>query len=172
MKKRLLMALTALLLMLPLCGTAALEMTVEKNYIRLPEYDGMRLYFRPPSEWTLVTPENYQEHMELLLARGDTEEDIHERFSRDTLVFEAYSDKIPDDACIRLEVEEDEVSREIWHLRHFSTEERADFKKEVLAGRHLERYDTFTFKWVETGKQMRAQVGFTTARRRPMSPAP
>lgn len=162
MKKRLLMLLMFLLALLPLGTAYALETVVEKNYIRLPEYDGLRLYFRPPAQWTLVTPENYLEHMDTLLARGDKEDDIHKRFSRDTLVFEAYSDKIPDDACIRLEVEEDEVSRNIWHLRHLSTEERADFKQEVQAGRHLENYDTFTFKWLESGRQMRAQVGFTT----------
>ena len=162
MRKRGLMLWLILALLLPWCGASALEMAVEKNYIRLPEYDGMRLYFRPPEKWTFVTPENYLEHMDILLARGDTEADIHARFSRDTLVFEAYSDKIPDDACIRLEVEEDAVSRDIWHLRHLSTKEREALKLEVQEGRHLDNYDTFTFKWMETGKQMRAQVGFTT----------
>lgn len=160
--KKYLLLLCTLLLLLPACAASALDMTVDGNYIYFPEYDNMKLYFRNPDQWTFVTPDNFEEHMDLLLARGDTEDNIRERFAREGMVFEAYSGQIKKDACIRLEMEEDEESRNIWHLKTLSTKERTAFQKEVKAGQHLTNYDTFTFKWQETGKQMYAEIGFTS----------
>lgn len=163
MKRTWLTALLVMLLcMLPL-GARALEWTCEKNYIRFPEIEDAKLYFRSAKDWTIVTPENYLEHMELLLARGDREEDIHARFAQESLIFEAYSDKLKKDACIRLECAENEVSREIWHLRHLSTKERTAFKEAMQEGKVLEKYDTFTFKWSDGSKQQTSCIcGFTT----------
>lgn len=161
-RKWLLAALLVILCMLPL-SAGALEMERDGKYIILPEYDRMRLYFRNVDAWTFVTPENYLEHMDLLLARGDREEDIHARFAQESLVFEAYSDQLHKDACIRLECSENDVSREIWHLRHLSTGKRAQFKEAVQGGRVLEKYDTFTFKWgSSTEQQEGCTCGFTT----------
>ncbi|MGN0779342.1 MAG: hypothetical protein ACI4MJ_09365 [Aristaeellaceae bacterium] len=163
MKKRwLLVVLCILLALLPLCAHA-LEWTAEKNYLIFPELDGAKLYFRNTADWTIVTPENYLEHMDLLLARGDREEDIHARFAQESLIFEAYSDRINKDACIRMECTETELSREIWHLRHLSTKERNQFKEAMKAGEVLEKYDTFTFKWGSSTEQQESCIcGFTT----------
>ena len=161
MKKYLLLVCT-LLLLLPACAASALNMTADGNYIYLPDYDNPKLYFRNPDQWTFITPDNFEEHMDVLIARGDTEENIRERFAREGMVFEAYSGQIKKDACIRLEMEEDADSRDIWHLKTLSTKERTAFQKEVMNGQHLTNYDTFTFKWQETGKQMYAEIGFTS----------
>ncbi|MDY4137889.1 MAG: hypothetical protein SOY30_00880, partial [Eubacteriales bacterium] len=144
-RKWLLATLLVILCMLPL-GAGALEWTCDKNYIYFPELENAKMYFRTTADWTIVTPENYLEHMDLLLARGDREEDIHARFAQESLVFEAYSDALKQDACIRMECSETETSREIWHLRHLSTKERTAFKEDMQEGRVLEKYDTFTFK--------------------------
>lgn len=162
MKKRWIVLLTALLLMIPL-WTGALEMEFEKNYVILPEMENAKLYFRNAAKWTFVTRDNYEEHMDLLLARGDTEEQIHARFAEDTLVFEAYSEFLKKDACIRFECMENETSREIWHLKHLSTKERKTFQNDMLEGLVLEKYDTFTFKWgSSTAREESCYCGFTT----------
>ena len=161
-RKWLLAALMLILCMLPL-GAGALEWTCDKNYIYFPELENAKMYFRNTADWTIVTPENYLEHMDLLLARGDREEDIHARFAQESLVFEAYSDALKQDACIRMECSETETSREIWHLRYLSTKERTIFKEDMQEGRVLEKYDTFTFKWGNGSKQQTSCIcGFTT----------
>lgn len=161
-RKWLLAALLVILCVMPL-SAGALDMERDGKYIILPEQDRMRLYFRNVDTWTFVTPDNYLEHMDLLLARGDREEDVHARFAEDSMVFEAYSDQLHRDACIRLECSENEISREIWHLRHLSTRERGQFKEAVQEGRVLEKYDTFTFKWgSNTEQQEGCTCGFTT----------
>ena len=100
-RKWLLAALLVILCVMPL-SAGALDMERDGKYIILPEQDRMRLYFRNVDTWTFVTPDNYLEHMDLLLARGDREEDVHARFAEDSMVFEAYSDQLHRDACIRL----------------------------------------------------------------------
>lgn len=162
MKKTWLLTALLVLCMLPL-GAGALEMEHDGKYIILPEHDRMRLYFRNVDAWTFVTPENYLEHMDLLLARGDREEDIHTRYAQESLVFEAYSDALKQDACIRMECSETETSREIWHLRYLSTKERTNFNEDMQEGGVLEKYDTFTFKWgSNTEQQEGCTCGFTT----------
>ena len=161
-RKWLLAALLVILCVMPL-SAGALDMERDGKYIILPEQDRMRLYFRNVDTWTFVTPDNYLEHMDLLLARGDREEDIHARFAQESMVFEAYSDALKQDACIRMECSETETSREIWHLRYLSTKERTIFKEDMQEGRVLEKYDTFTFKWGNGSKQQTSCIcGFTT----------
>lgn len=98
--KRILCILLALL-MLPMVSLAELQMeTASNSRILFPELDQMKARFRTIYEWTIVHKDNLDEHMELLLKRGDSEAEICERFAEDTLLFEAYFVSFPDDACI------------------------------------------------------------------------
>lgn len=158
--KRIICILLALLLC-PLWACAELEMEVEKNYITFPGLDELRGYFRKTSEWTIVHSGNLEEHMALLLGRGDTEEEIRARFAEESLLWEAYNTGFPEDACIRLERFVNENSRDVWHLRHLSTQERKDFLETVNEGRLLEKYDTFSAKYAGSGGAAYIECGFT-----------
>ena len=84
------------LLMLPMISLAELQMeTVSNSRILFPELDQMKARFRTIDEWTIVHKDNLDEHMELLLKRGDSEADIRARFAEDTLLFEAYFVSFP-----------------------------------------------------------------------------
>lgn len=159
--KRLFCILLALL-MLPVSSLAELEMDVEKNYITFPQLDKMNGYFRKSSEWTIVHSDNLDEHMELVMKRGGTEEEIRARFAEKTLLWEAYKVGFPDDACIRMERFEDDTSRGIWHLRHLSTKERREFLAVVNDGKLLDKYDTFSAKYAGNGGTAYIECGFTT----------
>lgn len=154
-----------LLLLVLLCLPAAaeeMEMVVEKNYITFPALDEMKGYFRKSSEWTIVHRGNMEEHMALLLQRGDTEEEIRARFAEDTLLWEAYKKGMPADACIRMERFVNENSRDVWHLRHLSTSERKEFLQLVNDGVLLDKYDTFSAKYAGNGGNAYIDCGFTT----------
>lgn len=160
--KRWFLAVLLLLTMLPAAAMAELEMIVEKNYIKFPELDGMRCRFRPTREWTVVHRDNLDEHLDLLLGFGWTEEEIRARFDEDTLLWEAYWEAWPKDAFIRMERFTDDISRDIWHLRHLSTAERREFLDFINEGRLFAQYDTFSAKFGGTGGQAYVDCGFTT----------
>lgn len=161
--KKTLALLLAILCLLPALALAELEWKAEKNFITIPELDGFKGYFRNAKDWTLVTRDNLDEYLSLPLARGEKEAAIRERFGEDSLLFEAYADFLPRDVCIRLEVFEDELSREIWHLRHFSTQERKAYQTLVNEGEVLGKYDTFAGEYKGT-KQLtqHMECGYTT----------
>ena len=155
-------ALLVVLLLLPLNAFAELQMEIAKNYITFPELDGMKGHFQATAKWTIVHRDNFEEHMALLLRRGDTEEEIRARFAEDTLLWEAYFEPLPEDACIRMERFVNETSREVWNLRHLSTRERRELLTLVNDGRLLEKYDTFSAKYVGGGSTSYIECGFTT----------
>jgi len=159
--KRLLCIVFAFLL-LPVFSLAELEMDVAKNYITFPGLDEMKGYFRSSSKWTIVHRDNLDEHMVFLTSRDEAEEDIHTRFAEDTLLWEAYFEGFPDDACIRMERFVNETSREVWHLRHLSSSERKDLLALANDGLLLEKYDTFSAKYGGSGGSSYIDCGFTT----------
>lgn len=159
--KRLLCIVLAFVL-LPVVSLAELEMDVTKNYITFPGLDEMKGYFRSSSKWTIVHRDNLDEHMAFLVSRGESEEDIRARFAEDTLLWEAYFEGFPDDACIRMERFVNETSREVWHLRHLSSSERKELLALANDGQLLEKYDTFSAKYGGNGGAAYIDCGFTT----------
>ena len=81
-------------------------------------------------EWTVVTPENMQEHMALLTARGDGEDAVKWRFANANIELEAYHPKLPR-GRVRMQVFEDEQSRSVWNLEELTKGQMADLKKEL-----------------------------------------
>ena len=81
--KKLALLLSALLL-LPLAALAELNYQVKSaNQICFPDFNQMTAYFQNAADWIFVTPENLEEHFDMVLARGGTEEQIRERDHRD-----------------------------------------------------------------------------------------
>lgn len=159
--KRLLCLLLALVLC-PVCALSELELVQEKNYITFPQLDQMKCYFRTSSKWLIVHQGNLEEHMDRLLQRGDTEEEIRARFTSETLLWEAYHDDFPKDACIRMERFVTEDTREIWHLRHLKGTQRKELLQCLNDGLLLEGYDTFGGKIEGNGGTAYIACGFTT----------
>lgn len=160
MKKWLILLLV--LLCLPL-SASAWEMEVDGNYITFPELENMRAYFRNVDEWLIVTRENYEAHMERLMRRGDTEAEIHARFAEDSLLWEAYWDRLPEDACIRMERFETEHTRDVWSLWSLSTKERSALVELIGDGSALEKYHTFSCKNIKgSSKRQYIECSFTT----------
>lgn len=129
MRRRMTVLLLALLL-LPCAALAELEyIRSEKKYITFPSMDEWRGHFNKVQNWTIVRPEDLDEHLELVLQRGDTEEEIRARYASPNFLFEAYSTDLPTDACFRAEVYESTMTRNVWNTKHLSSAER----KELLA---------------------------------------
>ena len=49
-----------------------------------------------------MTPENYEENMELITIHGFDEEDARKRYESGEIIFEAYHAKALKDGCLRL----------------------------------------------------------------------
>lgn len=160
--KKIALLVLALLLVCSCALADELEMEVSKSSIVFPTLDEMKGRFRPTKEWTIVHRGNLEEHMELLLQRGDTEEEIRQRFASDTLLWEAYFEGFPTDACVRLERFEDASTRSIWHLRHLSSSERKEYLEMVNDGLLFSQYDTFSAKFEGNGGTAYLDCGFTT----------
>ena len=95
--KKLLMLLTICLALLCLCLPALAEVEIEivdANYIRLPQEGGMKMRFRNTDKWTFVTNDNLNEHLDLVLARGGTEEEIRRMDEAEAVLNEKYGDKL------------------------------------------------------------------------------
>lgn len=152
----------ALLLLLPLSAKAELQMETSSSYITFPELDGMSCYFRKSAEWTIVHRDNLEEHMALVMQRGETEEAIRSRFQQDTLLWEAYADVLKTDACIRMECFENSETRQVWHLRHLSSGERKELLEQVNNGLLLYQYDTYSAKFAGNGGNQYILCSYTT----------
>lgn len=96
-----------LLLMLAPCAQAA------RTY-RTWADDTIKLYSPREQDWTYVTPENYEENMELITSHGFDEKDARKRYESGEIIFEAYHTKALEDGCLRLQVIETPYTREIW----------------------------------------------------------
>lgn len=160
--KRIALLLMSLLLLFSCALAEELEMEISKSNIVFPGLDEMKGRFRPTKEWIIVHRGNLDEHLELVLRRGETEEEVRQRFASDTLLWEAYFEGFADDACVRLERFVDDSTRDIWHLRHLSSKERKEFLEIVNDGLLFPQYDTFSAKFEGNGGTAYLDCGFTT----------
>lgn len=158
MMKRMI-ALFALFMLLAPCAMAA------RTY-RTWEEAQIKLYSPREQDWTYVTPENYEEHMELILAHGFDEEDARRRYESGEIVFEAYHAKALEDGCLRMQIIETEYTRRIWDHTSLSSEER----QELLEDLQEDRTDLpFDFRaprywtWNGGGKNNYVDSGFVSA---------
>ena len=150
-----LLAMLMILAMLPLAALAGVDAPLtwerqEKKFIDFPTLDGWRGHFSSVTKWTIVTPENLEENWDLVAGRGDPEEEIRARYAAPTFLFEAYSPDLPEDACFRAEVFETEVTRDIWHLRHWSTAERKEIRNYMMSGKLLPDREIYSLTNFET----------------------
>lgn len=165
MMKRML-ALLMIFALLPLTALAGVDAPLnydreEKKFINFPTMDGWRGNFSSVTKWIIVTPETLEENWDLVSARGDTEEEIRARYAAPTFMFEAYSPDLPEDACFRAEMYETEVSREVWHLRHWTTAERKELNNYIMSGRVLMDRDIYNLVNAETGANAYVKGYFT-----------
>ena len=86
--------------------------------------DAIKLYSPREQDWTYVTPENYEENMDLITSHGFDEEDARKRYESGEIIFEAYHAKALEDGCLRLQVIETPYTREIWDHTSLSSEGR------------------------------------------------
>ena len=149
------LACLLLLTLLPLSALAGMDAPLtwerqEKKFIDFPTLDGWRGHFSSVTKWTIVTPENLEENWDLVAGRGDPEEEIRARYAAPTFLFEAYSPDLPEDACFRAEVFENEATREIWHLRHWNTAERKEIRNYMMSGKLLPDREVYSLTNYET----------------------
>ena len=95
--------------------------------------EGVEFSISKISEWTFVTPENMEEHMELLMSLGETETEIRARFSDGTILFEAYHPKLKN-GRYRVQVFEDAFTHSVWHLDDLTK------KQYIAVGDELKEY--------------------------------
>lgn len=141
--KKLALLLSALLL-LPLAALAELNYQVKSaNQICFPDFNQMTAYFQNAADWIFVTPENLEEHFDMVLARGGTEEEIRQRYARESFVFEAYSDLLAPNECVRMERFDSALSRDIWNGRHMDLDKQTRFFEELGMGLIMPWYDAY-----------------------------
>lgn len=157
--KKLLLAFL-LLFLLPVTAMAT-EITQDKHKIHLPEYDQLTVQLPRAEDWLIVTADNLEDNLAVVLARGDKEEEIRDRFADETLVFEAYSSTLPGNACYRLEIVENRQTREIWNFRHMSLEDRNALKAEAEMGLFLP-YESFYHTYINTSADTSGMYGYYT----------
>ncbi|MBE5796400.1 MAG: hypothetical protein E7327_03375 [Clostridiales bacterium] len=154
----------AVMLAALLCAAAA-EPAYEitgTNRVFFPEYNGMTATFRNAETWTFVTRENLDEHLDLVLARGGTEEEIRERYARESFLFEAYSPELPADCCVRMERFTTELTRSIWNGKHLDQKNRQEFIDEAEMGMLLPWYIMFDSNGIGTGENAGLHAFFTS----------
>ncbi len=132
-----------LLMLLTPCAMAA------RTYVTWN--DEVKLYSPREQDWTYVTPENYEAHMDLITAHGFDEEDTRARYESGEIIFEAYHVKELRDGCLRLQVIENEYTREKWSHLSFSTEDRAQFIEDLKLDKTGLPFDFRAPKW-DNGK--------------------
>ena len=128
--------------------------------------DEVKLYSPREKDWTYVTPENYQEHMELITAHGFDEADARMRFESGETIFEAYHDSALRDGCLRLQVFENDYTRRIWNHTTLSSEGRRQFLEDVDMGRTglpFEFRNPQYYTWAGGGKKNCIIAGFSSA---------
>ena len=121
--KRFIIALFLLLALAP-CAQAA------RTY-RTWADDTIKLYSPREKDWTYVTPENYEENMDLITGHGFDEDDARERYESGEVIFEAYHVKALKDGCLRLQVLETPFTREIWDHTSLSSEDRKELLEDL-----------------------------------------
>lgn len=85
--------------------------------------EGVEFTVSKMQEWTFVTPENLEEHIDMIISLGEKEEDIRARFADGTILFEGYH-KNKD--RLRAQIFEDAFTRSVWKFDDLtSTQERA-----------------------------------------------
>ena len=94
--------------------------------------NGMKIFFKHRDEWTFVTPDNVEDHMELCTSRGYTEQEVRGRFASGRIVWEAYHKRTPN-GFLRYEVWSDELTRNAWDLNQLSSQERKDWMELAFA---------------------------------------
>ena len=147
-----------LLLMLAPCAQAA------RTY-RTWADDTIKLYSPREQDWTYVTPENYEENMELITSHGFDEKDARKRYESGEIIFEAYHTKALEDGCLRLQVIETPYTREIWDHTSLSSEERQELLEDLDANKtdlpfefRAPKYGT----WNGAGKNNYVDSGFVS----------
>lgn len=137
--------IVAILVFLPLCaaqaGTSGWH--IDDN--------GLKLYFKHFDQWTLVTPANVEDYMDLCTAKGYTEKEVRERFASGRIVWEAYHERIRD-GFMRYEVWSDESTRNAWDLNLLSTKDR-DQWVENLALYGTENYAFISPDYMSMGRE-------------------
>lgn len=156
-----LFALLLVLALTPLGALAELTHNVDGRFIVFPELDEWYGRFDRVANWTIVTPENLEEHWDLVAARGDTAEEIRARYADEHFLFEAYSTDLPEDACFRAEVYENDFTREVWHLRHWSTAQRKQINEYLMSGNVLPDRDVYSVVNAGSGEMANVWGYFT-----------
>ena len=114
--KRCFLSALSLLLALCLASPALAGVVPGSNFARLLiEEDQVEIYLKNWEEFTIVTPENLEDHMDLATLRGETPEDARFRFQHGNIVLEAYNPKLFPYGVMRVQRFEDELSRNYWN---------------------------------------------------------
>ncbi len=159
---RRILAFLLVLMLLPAAALAELEYNRhEKRFIDFPAMDDWRGEFSYVTKWIIVTPETLEENWDMVAARGDTEEEIRARYADEHFLFEAYSPDLPEDACFRAEVYEDDFTRDVWHFRHWKTDQRKELNDYLMSGHVLPDRDVYSLVNKESGEKAYVQGYFT-----------
>ena len=161
--KKCFILLFALLMLLPVMALAELNYEVKNtHYIYFPDLHQMTAHFQDAENWIFVTPENLEEHFDMVLARGGTEEEIRQRYARESFVFEAYSDWLAPNECIRLERFETELTRDVWNIRHMDLDKQTRFFEELEMGLLMPWYDAYNPNKVSINDSRGVDASFTS----------
>ena len=127
--------------------------------------DTIKLYSPREQDWTYVTPENYEENMELITSHGFDEEDARKRYESGEIIFEAYHAKALKDGCLRLQVIETPYTREIWDHTSLSSEGRQELQDDLASDKTDLPFDFRApryWTWNGGGKNNYVDSGFTS----------
>ena len=157
--KRMLLILTALLLMLS--ANAALAARTYRTW----EDAGVKLYSPREQDWTYVTLENFDEHIGVITGHGFNAVEARSRFESGETVFEAYHKSALKDGCMRLQIIETDYTRKIWNHTELDGEGRKQFMDDLKADRHDLPFDFRApnyATWGGGGKKNYVDAGFAT----------
>ena len=132
------MKIMRFLILMMLCVFMALPVQAELTEGSRPSRvlsveEGVEFMISKPNEWTFVTPENMEEHMDLLMGLGETEAEVRARFSDGTILFEAYHPKLKK-GRYRVQIFEDVYTRNVWNLDDLTK------KQYIAVGDELKEY--------------------------------
>lgn len=113
--------------------------------------NGLKLYFKHIDQWTLVTPANVEDHMDLCTGKGYTQQEVRDRFAAGHIVWEAYHKRLKD-GFLRYEVWSDQSTRNAWDLNTLSTADRNAWVKS-LARNGNDQYTFISPDYISTGKE-------------------
>ncbi|MBQ4264008.1 MAG: hypothetical protein IJB85_00645 [Clostridia bacterium] len=127
--------------------------------------DTIKLYSPREQDWTYVTPENYEENMELITSHGFDGEDARARYESGEIIFEAYHVKALKDGCLRLQVIETPYTRKIWDHTSLSSEERQELLDDLASDKTDLPFDFRApryWTWNGGGKNNYVDSGFVS----------